>query len=71
MEIINDKYLIFKKGTINMDNVMYFEVDNEETNSTKFTFINGDEISSSIPYDEIVQLFRDNHKPSDKYKLDL
>lgn len=71
MEIINNKYLRLKQGTINMDNVLYFEIDNEDNNSTKFTFINGDEISTSIPYTEIVELFKDNCKPSDKYKLDL
>lgn len=71
MEIINNKYLIFKKGTMNLDNIMYFEVDDQKTNSTKFVFISGDEITTSIPYDEIVQLFKDNYKPSDKYKLDL
>lgn len=71
MEIINNKYLRLKQGTINMDNVLYFEIDNEDINTTKFTFINGDKISTSIPYTEIVQLFKDNCKPSDKYKLDL
>lgn len=56
---------------MNLDNIMYFEVDDQKTNSTKFVFISGDEITTSIPYDEIVQLFKDNYKPSDKYKLDL
>ena len=71
MKLINNKYLEFERGTINMDNVMYIELNQEDDNKTDFVFVNDSVISVHKKYKDVLNILKNGSIDNDKQNLRL
>ena len=64
MELINNKYLVIgtERGVINMDNVLYMEINEDDDNITNFTLVNNDIITVQMKLIDILQHLKNENK---------
>ena len=64
MELINNKYLVIgtERGVINMDNVLYMEINEDDENITNFTLVNNDIITVQMKLIDILQHLKNENK---------
>ena len=64
MDLINNKYLVIgtERGVINMDNVLYMEINEDDENITNFTLVNNDIITVQMKLIDILQHLKNENK---------